>query len=89
MSITANEPAQKWPKYVGCTLADKVWLLDFSKNNPCLSYEELGKVLAADFTQKSKTNVTLAPVKKAQLLVGRKKKRNCARRTMIKQQGER
>jgi hypothetical protein len=35
-------------------LADKFWLLDFSKNNPRLSYEDLGKALVADFNAKVK-----------------------------------
>jgi hypothetical protein len=54
-----------------------------------LSYEDLGKALAADFHPKVNDECDKRePAKKAQLLVGRKTKRNCASRTVIRQQGE-
>jgi hypothetical protein len=52
MSRTSEPPVRKRPKYVSWTVADKVWLLDHSKNNPSLSYEDLGKALALQFNSK-------------------------------------
>jgi hypothetical protein len=51
MSGTAEEPARKRAKYAGWTSPDKIWLIDLSKKNPRMSYEDLGEV-SAEFDAK-------------------------------------
>jgi hypothetical protein len=57
MSCAQNSsdcPARKRPKYASWTLTEKIWLLDHARNNPKLSYDEVGEALAAEYNSKVK-----------------------------------
>jgi hypothetical protein len=41
-------PAAKRPKYTAFSLAEKIWLLDYSRTNPKVNSEDCGKALAAE-----------------------------------------
>jgi hypothetical protein len=41
-------PAAKRPKYTAFSLAEKIWLLDFSRKNPKVNSEDYGEALAAE-----------------------------------------
>jgi hypothetical protein len=40
-------PASKCPKYTAYSLSEKIWCLDYSKQNPDVNGEDCGKALAA------------------------------------------
>jgi hypothetical protein len=50
----ADGPARKRTKHASWTLTEKILLLDHARNNPKLSYDELGEALAAEYNSKVK-----------------------------------
>ncbi len=46
--VDQAQPPAKWGKYAAYSIPEKIWLLDYGKQNPKVSAEDLGKALAAE-----------------------------------------
>jgi hypothetical protein len=58
------QPAAKRAKYTAYTLAEKIWLLDFSEQNPKVNAKDFGKALAAEVNAKVQEHERRSPPSK-------------------------